>query len=250
LLHPQLSSLFSLYQTTHIRLHTMLSVRAILVVAAAFVSLASAIAVASDSGGLVAPPPVVPTVDARAVPNLVGTVADNSLKRRGNSQSVGDYCEASRNEIASIVVEINVMVSARVPGSDTDGKLSDFLAAIINALEDLISQIKGINVSDPTQLLYLDGVPCTIAQLAEVVYSLLALVVNLLVSLLGVADASILVLINSIGSLLAKIVILVVGLVPGLAAGLALFVVNIVAYILLLGTPCYEILVVLNLTTK
>jgi len=194
----------------------MFSFRSILLAAAAFATVASAIPT-PDAGGVTNA--LTPAGLTSGSPAVVPAPA-----RRGQS-SGGDIIKKCHDDIAVVVLKIDAVV--KVDGGAKNVKhdvVIDLLWDIVAILRICLHDIKAIVKFE----LLLDGVACTLKQLAAVVVELLIIVIETvwyILSIVGWLDLTLCGVIATIGQLLCEILEAVFFLVEGLLVEVAVLIV-------------------------
>jgi len=203
----------------------MLSFRSIIFAAAALATFVSAIPTPDTTGGatggltnLVGGAGGVP-----AIPNLTG--GGLPTKRGDDKKSCGDIIKKGHDDIAVIVIEIG----SACKGKDGKGKDVDH-DLVISLLWDIVAVLEGIlhdlKLIIKVELL-LNGVVCTVKELACVVADLLIIVIELvwlILSIVGFLDFTLCGVIATIGELLCEILTLVCKLVGGLLVEIVILI--------------------------
>jgi len=189
----------------------MLSFRSILFAAAAFATLASATAIPSPDSGV------------SGVTNLLGGVTQGGVVPAGlpaapvkrGHKSHGDIIKKCHGDVDVRARKIKEHCHGKERKDIDHGIVIELLEEIVEVLKGALYELKLIVKIE----FLLDGVACTLKELAELICDLLVLVVDLvylILSLLGFLDFKLCGIISLIGELLCEILVVVFALVEGL----------------------------------
>jgi len=196
----------------------MLSLRSILLAAAAFATFTSAIPTTGNPLGGGDATGVIGSITDGLTSGGGGTNALSGIPpaKRGFSQSCGDIFQKCHDGIAVIVVELTAAVNCDGGAKKVDHKyVISLLGEIVVLLKVALGELKLIVHAE----LLLKGVVCTLQELAEVVVGLIILIVEVLylvLTVVGFLDVTLCGVIATIGVLLCELLTLVFVLVDGL----------------------------------